>query len=95
MINPTVRTTVDLPEDLIFAIKQKALNEKKSLKYIIYQALTTYMKYKEPITSTTSVLSLFGAWGKGEKGIDFLKRVRYSPLEKEREEHLEKQWKKS
>lgn len=95
MNNLSVRTTVDLPEDLFFAVKRKALEEKTSLKEVLYKALLTYIKYKEPIPPTSSVLSLFGAWGKGEKEMDFLKRIRYSPLEKEREEYLEKRWKKS
>ncbi|MBI2029857.1 hypothetical protein HYT02_05555 [Candidatus Gottesmanbacteria bacterium] len=89
----STRTTITLPEDLLFEIKKRALLEKKTIKEIINESLSSYLGFKTK--STPSINSLFGAWGKGISGNSYLKKVRYGKTEKEREEYLGKLWKKS
>lgn len=88
-----VRTTITLPEELLFEIKKKALMEKKTITEVINEGLNQYLgkkTKKQPI----SIMSFIGSWGKGETGAEFLKRVRYSKEEKEREKYLAKLWKR-
>ena len=92
-------TTLTIPEEILWAIKAKALMEKRTFKEVVIDGLRLYLssnkKYIMPEKSEDWVESLFGSWGKGEKGIDFVKRTRYSKEEKERENYLKKLWKKS
>lgn len=89
------RTTISLPEELLFEIKKKALMEKKSIKDVISEGLGEYLQIKIPTSSKQTFSSFIGAWGKGESGLKFLKKVRYSRMEKKREQYLAKLWKKS
>lgn len=90
------RTTITLPEWLLFEIKKKALIERKTIKEIIQEKLSVSLGFgKKALDASPSLLSLFGAWGKGESGVQFLKRIRYGKDEKARETYLKKVWKKS
>lgn len=89
------RTTITLPTDLLFEIKKKALVEKKPIKDIVCEGLSNYLGKKPISTPPISISSFIGAWGKGESGSKFLKRVRYGKEEKAREKYLAKLWKKS
>jgi len=89
------RTTITLPEDLLYEIKKRALAQRKTIKKVIQESLSLSLGYDyKNEKSILPLTSLFGSWGKGETGSQFLKRVRYSKEEKEREIHLEKIWKK-
>lgn len=89
------RTTITLPEMLLFEIKKKALMERKSVKEIVNDSLNRYLGKKSVSIPTISIRSFIGLWGKGESGSKFLKRVRYGKEEKAREKYLAKLWKKS
>ena len=92
------RTTITLPEELLYEIKKKALAEKKTIKDMINESLSLYVGYSRKKTRKVkkdSILSLFGAWGKGESGAQYLKRIRYNKMDIERDKYLEKLWKKS
>lgn len=89
-----VRTTISLPEELLFEIKKKALMEKKTVKDIVFEGLSSYIG-KKSVLPPISIRSFVGSWGKGETGAEFLKRVRYSKEEMRRERYLAKLWKKS
>lgn len=89
------RTTITLPEDLLFEIKKKALIEKKTITAVISQSLSLSLGKSIPSKNPVDINSLFGAWGKGESGAKFLKRVRYGKEEKAREKYLTKLWKRS
>ncbi len=88
------RTTITLPEDVLFEVKKRALMERKTIKEIINESLSLYLGFKTKNTPY-SISSLFGAWGKGLSGSSFLRKVRYGKIEKEREKYLSKLWKKS
>ena len=88
------RTTITLPEDLLYEIKKKALAQRKTIKEIIQESLSDSLGYERNEKSVLPLTSLFGTWGKGETGNQFLKRVRHSKEEKEREIYLKKIWKK-
>ncbi len=89
-----VRTTISLPEDILFEMKKKALMEKRTIKDLISEGLSAYLGKtigsKSPAKKLTD---FFGAWGKGESGLSYVKRIRYSKAEKEREDYLKKLWK--
>ncbi|OGG26445.1 hypothetical protein A2960_06225 [Candidatus Gottesmanbacteria bacterium RIFCSPLOWO2_01_FULL_39_12b] len=89
------RTTITLPEELLFEIKKRALIEKKTIKDIVNEGLNSYVGKKTEITPPITISSFIGAWGKGESGSKFLKRIRYGKEEKAREKYLAKLWKKS
>lgn len=100
MLTPKyTRTTITLPEELLWQIKKRALKEKRAFKEVVIEGLSFYFinsrKYAKPESSDDWVGSLFGAWGKGEKGVDFVKRRRYGKEEKAREIYLKKAWRKS
>lgn len=83
------RTTLSLPDDLLFEIKKKALMERKTLKEIISESLTIYLG--KDISSKSSSISLddsYGAWGKGLSGTETLRRVRYGKTEEEEKKEL-------
>lgn len=88
------RTTITLPEELLFEIKKKALIEKKTIKDVVYEGLSNYVK-KKSISPPITISSFIGAWGEGESGLKFVKRMRYGKEEKERERYIAKLWKKS
>ena len=71
-----VRTTITLPEDLLFEIKKQALMERKSMKKIIHERL------RKPATS------LYGIWGKGASGLETLKEVRYGDKKQTKKKDL-------
>lgn len=89
------RTTITLPEDLLFEIKKKALMEKKTLTEVIKESLSIGLGRRISTAEPVDIDSLFGAWGKGESGLKFLKRIRYGKEEKAREKYLVKLWKRS
>lgn len=89
------RTTITLPEELLFEIKKKALMERKTITAVINQSLALSLGKSIPAKNPADINSLFGAWGKGESGTKFLKRVRYGKEEKAREKYLAKLWKRS
>lgn len=89
------RTTITLPEDLLFEIKKKALIERKTITEVINQSLSLSLGKSIPDKHPVDINSLFGAWGKGESGTKFLKRVRYGKEEKAKEKYLAKLWKRS
>jgi hypothetical protein len=89
------RTTITIPEDLLFEIKKKALMERKTVKETIMKGLSLYIGKDIPNETSTDILSLYGSWGKGITGSSFLKKTRYGVIEKEREKYLKKIWKKS
>lgn len=95
MYTKYTRTTITLPENLLFEIKKKALMERKTIKEVINEGLGEYVQIKTPATRELTLSSFFGAWGKGESGLKFLKRVRYPKVENKREQYLAKLWKKS
>lgn len=89
------RTTITLPENLLFEIKKKALMERKTIKEVINEGLGEYVQIKTPAARKLTLGTFVGAWGKGESGLKFLKKNRYSKAEKKRETYLSKLWKKS
>lgn len=93
------RTTITIPVEMLWEIKKRALIEKRAFKEVVIDGLTLYLfnrkKYTELDNPDDLTESLFGSWGKGEKGIDFVKRTRYGKSEKARENYLKKLWKKS
>jgi hypothetical protein len=92
-----VRTTISLPEDLLFSLKKKALMERKTIKEIVTEGLSQFIGYTNNKNSgiKPSLSSLFGAWGSGESGLTFMKKVRYGKKDEARASHLAKLWKKS
>ena len=90
-----VRTTISLPEDLLYEIKKRALMEKKTVKDIVNEGLSSYLGKENIVIPPVTIRSFIGLWGKGETGAKFLKRVRYAKEEKSREKYLAKLWKKS
>lgn len=86
------RTTITVPEDVLFEIKKKALLEKKTAKEIINESLLSFLV--SPI-KTEDITSLFGAWGKGESGIKYVNKLREAKIEKKRSKYLKALWKKS
>lgn len=96
------RTTVVLPEDLLFEIKKKALMERKSLRQVVVEGLNFYLKQEtrvseegEKRTKKYKIDELFGVLGKGEKGIFTVKKLREKKTEEKRENYLKKLWRKS
>lgn len=89
------RTTITLPEDLLYEIKKKALMEKRTITEVINESLSIGLGKNIPATKPIDINTLFGAWGKGESGLKFLKRIRYGKEEKAREKYLAKLWKRS
>lgn len=90
-----VRTTITLPEDLLFEIKKKALMERKTITEVITENLSLALGKSIPARKPADIKALFGSWGKGESGLRFVKRMRYGKEEKAREKYLDKVWKKS
>lgn len=96
------RTTVALPEDLLFEIKKKALMERKNLRQVVIEGLNFYLNQKtrvskegEERTKKSKIDELFGALGKGERGIFMVKKLRGEKTEQKRENYLKKLWRKS
>lgn len=91
----TTRTTITLPEDLFFELKKKALLERKKIKDIVVESLSLVLKYHITSSNKDGILSYYGAWGKGEKGSEFLKKNRNSKTDQARNSYLKNLWKKS
>lgn len=93
------RTTITIDEDLLFEIKKKALMERKTIKEVINENLTRMINggcnYKITMKKKQNIMSFWGILGKGKSGTAYLKEVRYSSKERERDKYLEKLWKKS
>lgn len=89
------RTTITIDEDLLFEIKKKALMEKKTIREVINEGLSIGLGKSIPSTKPIDINTLFGAWGKGESGSKFVKRIRYGKEEMAREKYLAKLWKRS
>lgn len=96
MLTPKyTRTTITLPEELLWEIKKKALSEKKPFWRIVVDGLSLYLGVpKKKNLENFDINSLFGSWGKGETGRAFLKRVRNTKKDKAREKYLKNLWKK-
>ena len=69
--------------------------EKKTITEVINENLSLSIGKSFPAKKPINIDSLFGAWGKSESGLKFLKRVRYGKEEKAREKYLAKLWKRS
>lgn len=98
MLNSTyTRTTITIPEEILWAIKAKALNERKAVWEVVSEGLGLYVGLPKIVCDKEDfdLTSLFGAWGKGKSGKEFLKEVRYNKKNKRRETYLKKLWKKS
>lgn len=89
------RTTISVPEELLFEIKKKALLERKTVTEVINKSLSVYLGKEFPPKTSLNINSLFGAWGKGPSGLTSLKKIRYGKANKEREKYISKLWKKS
>lgn len=94
------RTTIALPDDLLFEVKKRALTERKTMKDVITEGMKWYLrkshlKGDSPQEADQSLLALYGAWGEGPNGQNFLKVTRYSKEERKRDTHLQRLWKKS
>ena len=94
LTNKYTRTTISVPENLLFEIKKKALLEKKTVKDIFIDGLKLVLKYKYEEPEISRLSSLFGAWGEGEKGSDFLKKTRETSFDNKRENYINNIWKK-
>jgi len=97
-----IRTTISLPKELMFEIKKKALIESKTLKDIIQEGLRVFLridKYKERFRDSSKTISkvdiLFGSWGKGESGVDYVRKFRNTTADKRRNTYLKNLWKES
>lgn len=60
------RTTITLPEDLLYEIKKKALVERKTITEVINESLSLSLGKSISFKKPVDINSLFGAWGKGE-----------------------------
>lgn len=89
------RTTISLPEELLYEIKKRALVQRKTITEVISESLALSLGKNIPTKKSIDIISLFGAWGKGESGLKFVKRIRYGKEEKAREKYLAKLWKRS
>lgn len=95
-----VRTTVSLPEPLFFEIKEMALFERRSFRELVAESLNLYKESAESRTLVNAkkeslINPLFGSWGKGSNGKDYLRKIRYGKDSKNREDYLKSLWKKS
>ncbi len=57
------RTTITLPEELLFEIKKKALLEKKTITAVINESLSLSLGKSIPRRKPIDINTLFGAWG--------------------------------
>lgn len=90
------RTTIMLPEELFFSVKEKALAERKTMKVYIEESLRSSLAGNKMSQETSPSLGLlYGAWGKGPSGQTFIRHVRNTKKDRERDRHLLSLWKKS
>lgn len=94
------RTTIALPDDLLFEVKERALTERKTMKEVITEGMKWYLRKSHLIDGSSekddqNLLSLYGAWGKGPDGQHFLHVTRYGRKEGKRDAYLNRLWKKS
>lgn len=96
MLNNTkyVRTTISIADSLLFAVKKKALEERKTITELINEGLSSFINTKLPDKSSPKIADLYGAWGEGLSGSSYLGKTRYCPSENKRETYLSKLWKK-
>lgn len=95
-----VRTTISMPDDLLFELKKKALLGRKALKDVIIEGLRLYLYTGSKNTTRGlheefDIMSLYGTWGKGRSGKSSVEKMRHGRSENKREEYLRKEWKKS
>lgn len=95
-----VRTTIVLPDDLLFEVKKRALTERKTIKEVLTEGMKWYLRKgylvdDSPERDDQGLLALYGAWGKGPAGKDILKATRYGRKEQKRDAYLNRLWKKS
>lgn len=88
------RTTITIPEELLWAIKKKAWEERRDFKEVVTEGLAVYLT----IDSKNAILkgrkkidinSLFGLWGRGKDGLSFVNDIRYGESEKKKESAVE------
>lgn len=100
------RTTISLPEEILFELKKKALMERKKIKDVIFEGLSFFLRYKKKIALSGEnwgesddkkykVDKLFGSWGKGKRGKNFVYNLRKAEVERKRDNYLKNLWKKS
>lgn len=92
------RTTITIPEKLLYEIKKKALEERKKIKDVIVEGLISSLGLDTKKLSgkiSSDINSLFGAWGKGISGATFIRKSRYGKTEKVRDKYIFSLWKKS
>lgn len=91
------RTTISLPEDILYELKKKALEDRKTITAIVTEGLTLYLK-RSPVPTdgkeSDNLISYFGSWGKGLSGKTTLKKLRSGAKEIQRDVSLKKSWKK-
>ncbi len=90
-----VRTTISLPEELLFETKKRALIEKKTIKEVVAESLREFLGRELTVKPYRKISDYFGIWKKGESGVKYVNRIRYGKAEKRREKYLESLWKKS
>lgn len=93
------RTTITLPEDLLYEMKRKSLTKRRSLKEVLAEGLRFYLRYSESgmlakMQGGTNLTTLFGTWGKGKRGITDLKSLRDLKSDNKRDYYLNSLWKK-
>lgn len=89
------RTTISIPEELLYEIKKRALVQRKTITEVISEGLYSFLGYAGKLPKKRLPLtSLFGAWEKGESGVSYLKRVRYGKANYQRETYLKNAWRK-
>jgi len=76
LTNKYTRTTISVPENLLFEIKKKALMEKKTITEVISDNLSLMLGKNIPNRKPIDIEALFGVWGNGVSGTKFLKKVR-------------------
>lgn len=94
-----IRTTITLPEDILFELKKRAVRNKKTMKQLMTDGLKMYLYTPVQDVKTdgskSDLVSLFGAWGKGESGKKTVARMRLAKEDQQREKYLSTIWKKS
>jgi hypothetical protein len=98
MNNKLVRTTISLPDELLYEIKKRALENRKTITETMSEGLSFYLKIYSNYNIATEhddISTLFGSWGKGQTGKSIVKKLRSGKKETSRDNSLQKLWKKS
>jgi len=95
-----IRTTIRMPEELLFEIKKEALLKKKTMTDLVSEGLKFYIRFKSSFEKieeekVSKLTDLFGVWGKGLSGLSTVKKLRYGRKETLHDSYLNKLWKKS